>query len=204
MPNLIDSLGHGYFRDFFREALFMYKGQVYSVRTADARAVHARRLSDGAEVMVPNKEFMGFKAFEYPLLGYRRLDDNVIAFLSRVQSTQRGLRQNTINVDYSPVTSRLAANYLIPNPASVAPNAGLRAFEPQWDRASKIDELIAGELTGVVLNERIIVEPSVHSNNDGYAIYFNQALVGTMDARKRTTFVSGKHEKIISPLLKAA
>lgn len=204
MPNLVTSLGAGYFRDFFNGAIFYYEGKAHRVTGADQRTVQAVRLSDGHAVLVPNAFFLGFKNFEYPTLGYRRLGPDVVAYLSRIQSTHRGLRQQSINVDYSPITSRLASQYLIPNPAGYNAYAGQKVFEPEWDTAANIPELLAGDRTSVVLNEHVIVEPSVNAHVDWYSIYFNQALVGNMNSRGSASFGNKKYEKLITPLLRAA
>lgn len=204
MPNLVSSLGAGYFRDFFNGALFLYQGKTHRVTGADRSSVQARRLHDGEDVNVPNAFFLGFKNFEYPTLGYRRLGPDCVAHLSRIQSTHRGLRQQSIAIDYSPITTRLAQAYLIPNPASFNAYAGQKVFEPEWDSPRKIADLLTGDTTSVVLNEHVIIEPSVNAHVDWYSIYFNQALVGNMNSRGTTSFGNKKYEKLITPLLKAA
>lgn len=204
MTDLVESLGSGYFRDFFNGAIFLYQGKAHSVMSADTRTVTANRLWDGETVNVPNREFMGFKAFAYPTLGYRRFSEDAVGWLSRIQSVHRGLRERSISTEYSPASIRLWQNGLRISPASNNVRAGRLAFEPTWDSAADITKLLAGEQTSVVLNESLMLEPSAYANNDWYAIYYNQAAVGSMDYRGRCTFKSTRYEKLIVPMLKAA
>jgi hypothetical protein len=184
--------------------MFMYEGKVHIVNGADARCVIARRLHDGADVVIPNSHFLGFKTFEYPTMGYRRLSDKVVAFLSRVQSTHRGLRAQSISIDYSPVVRKLSGDYLMDNPARLADKAARAVFEPDWDSKADLPALLAGDKISMVLNEHVLIEPSVNASHDWYSIYYNQALVGSMNSRGVPSINNKHYEKLITPLLKAA
>ena len=197
--NLIESLRPDYFNDFFHGAMFMYDGRVHSVNRCTGGAVQCTRLHDGERVNVPNNFFMGFKVFNYPILGYRRFTEHGVSYLTRTQSVRRGLSENHIRYQDSPVTTKLSRLGLI---SSLTPrNNGLLVFEPKFDTADDIKLLLSAEKANVVLNEKVLIEPSVRSSEDWYVIYHNQAIVGSLDYRGRPTFVSEKYSNIISPLL---
>lgn len=198
--NLVQSLGSGYFNEFFNGSVFMYEGRVHQIVECRASGVRCTRLHDGEPVVVPNNFFMGFKVFNYPTLGYRRISEHIAAFLTRNQSVRRGLNPQHVRHQNSPISQRLLNEGHINS--TVPPNNGLLVYEPVFDSPEAVQQLLAGDRANVVLNEEILIEPSVNSDNDWYTIYHNQAIVGSMDYRGRTSFINPKYDNIITPLLR--
>lgn len=200
--NLVESLSPGYFQEFFSNAMFMYEGRVHKVVEVRSSGVSCIRLHDGQGVLVPNNFFLGFKVFNYPLLGYRRINDNVVSYLTRQQSVRRGLNESHIRKQLSPVSAKLVNLHLARDRG--VRSLGVDVFEPQFDSRDDIRTMIAGERANVVLNEKVLIEPSITKAEDWYTIYHDQSIVGTMDYRQRTTFISDKYANIITPLLQGA
>lgn len=198
--NLIQSLGAGYFNEFFHNALFMYEGRVHKVVEVRTSNVRCERLHDREAVLVPNSFFMGFKTFNYPILGYRRMSEHMVSYLTRNQSVRRGLNESHIRHQWSPLSTRLAQLGYTSTGSSI--NNGLAVFEPTYDTGGDLKALLAGEKANIVLSDSVLIEPSTSSNNDWYTIYHKQSVVGSMDYRGRTTFNSNKYENIVLPLLR--
>lgn len=198
--NLIQSLGSSYFNEFFHGSVFMYEGRVHQIVECRSVGVRCTRLHDGEPVTVPNNFFMGFKTFNYPALGYRRVTEHVAAFLTRNQSVRRGLNPQHVRHQNSPVSAKLINEGLVSAPHGH--NNGLLVYEPVFDGPETVQQLLAGDRANVVLNEEILIEPSLNSDNDWYVIYHNQAIAGKMDYRGRPSFTNPKYESIITPLLR--
>src|SRR5687768_6876864 len=107
MPNLVEELGPQYFTEFFTGALFLRGDELLQVEGAGSTRINARNVETGAGTYVPADFFTGYKAFEYPILGYRKLTPQKVGFITRQQSTARGVRASTLQVGLSPASSML-------------------------------------------------------------------------------------------------
>lgn len=186
--SLIESMGQSYFREWFNGALFVYNGSVLSVSDTDGSTVRCVNLEVGRDaagyvVRVPYEFFTGFKVFEYPPLGYRRVG-NVVYHVHRSQSAYRGLRGNLLTFELSPLSYLLQGNErTAPRVSNVTANQRLvEVMKPTYDTRASLDELIAGRQTAVVPSEDVCIEPSLV--NDNYDVLYRGKVVGSMNTSK--------------------
>lgn len=177
---MVESLTRDYFNSYFGNALFDYNGKVHRILEAGRYGVLCRNIEDRTDVTLENDTFKGFKTFAYPVLGYRRMKENVVAYLIRKQSTQRGLRFNSFETSYSPCTQALEAMGLV-NPRSDEDSRSLAAFRQTFDTLDDMPKLLKGELAQLVLSPFILIEPSVAADADWYSVFYKRSLVGKMD-----------------------
>lgn len=187
--SLIQSMGLRYFQEWFHGALFIREGKVLQVSEANSEAVFCRVLNPTtggtSSESVPHEFFTGFKVFEYPPLGYRRVG-NITHHVHRTQSAYRGLRANLLTFEYSPLTYLLQNNER--THTSQSTSAGLNkklaaVMLPQYDTRASLDLLVAGRQASVVPNEDVCIEPSI--SGEDYVVLYRCKIVGTMDARKQ-------------------
>lgn len=197
--NMVRSLGRDYFNNFFAGALFLKDDKVLRVEHADSRVVACLNITDASSEQVPAEFFTGFKTFNYPVLGYRRLKPHVHAFLTKKQSVHRGLRSNTMNVDFSGATHLLNDLGIVRATASESERA-LAAFSHQFDNMSDLPKLLSGEVSGLVLSPHILIEPSVEAEDGWYSIFYKRALIGKMNSRGGITWTSPNHSDILRGL----
>lgn len=201
--SLINSLGSDYFTQFFRQGLFVYEGRVLEIVGVNNNHVLAYERSTGNEVRVPNAFFTGFKVFEYPSLGYRRFNDTTVGYVTKVQSAYRGLRTSQIDVAYSPTTRAIADSTRARAGVSKETMAS-ELMKPTFNTMADLPKLLEGDITGLVLNEAVLIEPSLTQDNAGFNIFYKQARIGKMSAAGVASWYNDKHNKYISSLLEAA
>lgn len=201
--SLIQSLGADYFNQFFNRALFLYEGRVLEVTRTSNTYVDCIDRTTGDLVRVPNAFFTGFKVFEYPKLGYRRFNEHCVGFATKIQSAMRGLKAENVEVQYSPVTRAIAAI------RGTRAGAGRDIMSkplmtPQYDKASEMQALLDGRKTGLVLNEFVLIEPSLSADNAAFNIFYKQARVGKMSAGGVCSWYNDKHSGYITKIMEAA
>lgn len=194
--NMVQSLGRDYFNSFFAGALFKRDADILRVTETTRYNVLCYDLSNSREVEIPFDFFTGFKTFEYPTLGYRRVRDGVSVFLTRRQSTNRGLRHNAMEVQLTPATAALNDMGLIYARMSEQDRA-LAAYNTSFDTVADIPRLLRGEASSLILSPYILIEPGVETADDWYSIYFKRAKVGTMNDRGTISWNNPIHANIL-------
>lgn len=183
--SLISSMGVSYFREWFHGALFIYNNRPCQVEDTDGVTVSCRYLDTTTDraVSIPAQFFTGFKVFEYPPLGYRRVG-NVVYHVHRSQSAYRGLRANLLTFELSPIGYLLQSNErtAVGNSTNALNLRLTQVMTPTFDTRASLDDLIAGRRAGVVPSEDVCIEPSV--NGEDYVVLYREKQVGTMDSNK--------------------
>lgn len=189
--SLIESMGTRYFSEWFTSALFLYEGRPCMVNELRGDGVACTRLdavrhSGDMYVVVPTSFFTGFKVFEYPPLGYRRVG-NVVYHIHRTQSAYRGLRSNLLTFELSPLSYMLqASERTSATLAGITNNQRLcQVMVPTYDTRSSLDELVAGRQVAVVPSEDVCIEPSI--NGEDYIVLYRGKVVGSMNTAKQFT-----------------
>lgn len=197
--SIVRSLGREYFNSFFQGALFAKDGAVFRVVGADRTGVLCHKFDDGSETFVPNDFFVGFKTFSYPVLGYRKIKENTIAFLTKTQSVHRGIRTNTVGVTWSGATAALIDMGYVSSSVSDKQKAE-SIYSNEFDTLADLPRLLNGDVTGLVLSPNIIIEPSVETQGDWYSVIFKRALIGKMNSRGNVTWTNPSHASLIPGL----
>lgn len=181
--SLIESMGAQYFREWFNGALFLYEGRPCIINDLSDGVVSCLRLDESARLSIPHTFFTGFKVFEYPPLGYRRVG-NIVYHVHRTQSAYRGLRGNLLTFELSPLSYMLQASDRTARAVSgVTSNQRLcQVMLPTYDTRASLDALVAGRQVAVVPSEDVCIEPSV--NGEDYIVLYRGKAVGSMNARK--------------------
>lgn len=196
--SLVHDLGANYMNDFFQGALFIYDNRVYRFGGCDSRTIGATDMENNMSAQLPASEFVGFRNFQYPVLGYRRFAPDYVAWCTRRHGTNRGLRLNHIDRVMSPLTNKLVSNGAIP---IVGDREASRAIMlPVYDGADAIQELLNGDRANVLLSNNLLIEPSVQRQDDWYSVYFKNATIGTMNSRGVCTFVDPKYNTMFPEL----
>ncbi|MEG3035773.1 MAG: hypothetical protein RR877_09855 [Aurantimicrobium sp.] len=189
--SLIESMGTRYFSEWFTSALFLYEDRPCMVNELRSDGVACTRIDAqrGARdqyVVVPSAFFTGFKVFEYPPLGYRRVG-NVVYHIHRTQSAYRGLRANLLTFEMSPLSYMLQASERTASAlAGITTNQRLcQVMKPEYDTRASLDALVAGTQVAVVPNEDVCIEPSI--NGEDYVVLYRGKVVGSMNQRKQFT-----------------
>ena len=204
--NLVDKLEPRYFDSMCNAAVIQYNGKPVRIVGCQGENVVCESQVPGElgeTIRVPKDHVVGWRTFSYPSLGYRRIN-NAVLFIEKRQSAYRGLRNNTINITYSPVGRSLRSAGHINTSMSHLTSNGLwqQLFFPTFDSVSDLSKLISGDVTGVVLSDKLMVEPALRGKEERYNIFLNQRIIGSMDASRNMTFTSPKHRKVFTKVLK--
>lgn len=200
MPNLIKNLTRDYFNSYFNGSSIKYNGAVLRIVEANNSEVFTEDVSTGNAVMVPNDFFTGFAVFSYPLLGYRRFGDDRIGYMTKKQSVHRGLRAANIAVQWSAATRLLVDLGAVPLTRLSDADKVTAAFIPKFDTLQDVPDLLAGNKTGLVLSENILIEPSTEAEDEWYTVFFKQAAVGKLDSKGAVTWTSDQHDHLLPAL----
>lgn len=203
--NMIDSLGEEQINQQFVHAMFLRDDKTYKlVGIYDKAKVQCVCLEDGKPELVDRNFFTGFKVFAYPKLGYRRFGKHSIGYCVKVQSKKRGLATDRVKVNMSPCTQRLQAYGFAREEAGKKYDKGIIIMRPKFDSPDKIKDLLNGKESGVVLNESVIIEPSVVAVDGLFDVWYEQVKVGTLnDADGKYNWLSPKYERLVRQSLAA-
>lgn len=198
MPNLIESMGVNYFNEKFHNAYFMSDQRIYRIieaQRSDRVTVQDIDEEDDTKVISASR-FPGFKAFEYPLLGYRRFADNVYGYMYKRQTTNRGFRAEAASITWTGCT-RLLYDLGVINTRLTERDKIKAVFRPQFDSLERdLPKLLNGEVSGVVLNHNVMIEPAVDSSDGWYSVLYRQARVGKMNSRGQVTWTDPQFASI--------
>lgn len=202
MPNLVEELSANYFTEFFSGALFLNGDNLFQVESANRTRVAVRAFTPagtGDSQSIPADFFTGYKTFEYPILGYRRLGPHKNAYLTRRQTTARGLRPNSIISNITPASNMLRELGLVPpEPSSLAERMkAYTAFKPVFDTLDELPAMLNGDKFGLVLSPSILIEPSVDAVNDWFNVYYRQSIIGKMNSRGAVTWTSPAYSALL-------
>jgi len=180
--SMIERLGLQYCREYLVGALLVYNNRPAIIYEVASRNVGVQYIDNEETVHVPHSYFVGWKVLAYPELGYRRVG-NMTYHVHRQQTAYRGLRQNVLTFENTPMSYLLARDEQTVRRVSVTNNQKLAAvMTPNYDGAAELDALVRGELVAVVPNQNICIEPSLVDSN--FIVLYRTKLVGSMDAQK--------------------
>lgn len=123
MPSLVEQLGTEYIDQFYRGAYFLHEGKVYRYgRHGEERTIHCKVLEQRGDSMtwvntfiapdlIQNMDFFG-----WPKLGYREFaegtaGDKHVFFVSLGRSAMRGLRDELLQFNPTPIVRNLPRKY---------------------------------------------------------------------------------------------
>lgn len=180
--SLIDEVGANYFTEMCANALFLKDGKLHKVDHCSSQGVICIEYNDTSTSVteVPREFFTGWKVFEYPVLGYRRFSDHLIGYIQRRQSTRRGLRVESMNIQLTPCSNLLQQMRVVPPFNNAAKERA--AMLPRFDSLEEdLPRLLSGEKSGLILSDGIVIEPDVDGNKaNGYNIFLRQHIIGRM------------------------
>ena len=203
--SLIEEVGDQYVTEMCRGAWFYYNDRLLVLNSANLRLVQCEDAATRESVFVPAEFFTGWKVFAGAPSGYRRLDSLTVAYASRTNSTRRGLRSESVRLEYSPATmllSRLRSN----SAPSTTNEAKMAAYiRPVWDNLEEsLPRLLSGQQLSIVLNENVVIEAAVGQRADAwYSILYKQAVIGKLNRHGRVTW-NDPENSVIIPSLQAA
>lgn len=184
MPNLIEMMGANYFNEKFANAYLVIDGRVLQVGMCNrADRVHCMDVEAGEAKIIPSNKFTGFKAFEYPLLGYRKFGEHMYGYAYKRQTANRGFRSEQVNITWTGCTRALADLGLIKQGRITDSAKVVALLKPQFDSIKDLPKLLNGEVSGLVLNNNVMIEPSTTKAGGWYSILYKQAEVGEINSK---------------------
>lgn len=199
MPNLVESMGVNYFNEKFHNAFFLSDNRIYRVLSAarSDRVTVEDVEGDRDEKIIAASRFPGFKVFEYPLLGYRRFADHVYGYAYKRQTTNRGFRMENVNVTWTGCT-RLLYDLGVLTTRLTDVDKAVALLKPKFDNYERdLPRLLSGEISGLVLNNNVMIEPAVDEAASWYSVLYKQARVGKMNQRGQITYTDPAFANII-------
>lgn len=201
--NMITRLGYDWFNDRCTGAHFLYKGKIYVVLGATALGVVAQEYGAGNEIKLSHEYFSGFKVFEHPPLGYRKLGNGFAMYLTRRNTYQRGLRSDTVKLEHSPVTELVRRKFTGKLGLMLVADKMRAVFNPEFDSVDKLHDLFAAKLPCVVLSADVLVEYNVFNTKArGWVVYFKRQPVCNIDPKRRMRWHSEEYKAALSHLFK--
>lgn len=197
MSDFVKKLGETYFYERWTGAWFRYGNDICSVRNVPGRdgQVHCGTL-DGRSLNIPLDFFVGFEILKYPELGYRRVGNTLIYYISKNQGYLAGIRDNSITKSPTPVSQLLLQHVPALYSSTMITDA---IFNPTFDSPDDWPALLNGDKSGLVLSNTTVVEPSLRAGQEGYDVFFKGELIGGVSEdgiisasnRKNKQFISG-------------
>lgn len=205
--NLIDSLGTAYFTERYSDKIFVVGETAYmpvrctrngvecnAIVSRDDPSVNERWLRHETKTEVFGKEtFPNFDVFSYPDMGYRQIDGGAYLLSRDIRRTySSGFCLAQVKVKSSAVTAFLE-NMAIRAPLLDRSHAYLSGLLwPKYHTKDDIKSLLAGNIPTVVLNARVLIEPTTRNTHDLYDVWMDGLRVGSI-------LVSGEISKNTPP-----
>lgn len=201
--NLLDSAGLNWFRRRVSGGYMVHKGEVVIVGdvVGGGRVIVHPLDGRNAGFAIDKKLITGFSVFQYPPLGYRRLNDTMVAFLERKHDYMRGLRRRSVTTYLSGCSLLLAEQH--PELRMGEDNRVMNAvFLPEYDKPELMADMIAGKRMNMVLNHNVMIEPSaLAKGDDDFVLYFRRRVAGRMSTHGKFKWVTDEYRSAIVPLL---
>jgi hypothetical protein len=191
MANLVQSLGAGYIREFFRGSLFCRDGFIHMINSASDQSIITNKIPLNADIRqerwsdgeVPADTISSFLDVSWPKLGYRNIQTNagnVAVFISSARSTLRGLREDNLLYSDLPISDVLYVNAINSGMGSQNTYRLKQIFMPNWISFKEGMRLIGeGTISSFALNEDIAIGLSVDQGPNRYCdIFFREKAVG--------------------------
>lgn len=203
--NMIERLGLDWCNQRMVGGNFVYGDKVLRVAAVRADHVLCEDSKTGDRSKLPLDFFTGFKVFKYPALGYRSYGPGLAVWLYKRHSYHRGLREQFVQLETSPVSSLLCkhnAQMLGALGALDRPGLMELVFFPKYHTLADMERLYEGDLACVVLNENVLIEPNVVNDNaDGYTVYFKRRPCAAIDLHKhKLHWYSKAYKNALSPI----
>lgn len=189
---LVRELGDRYFFDRLRHSYFVYDGQVVLLSSWDEREMFTANTERGDVVRIPSTYFESYDAFKWPVLGYRKLNDNIVGRLSKTQAGGSGIKHGALAVEYSPMSDFLMSSGVVSRQSDW--DMMRSAFLPQYDTLKTLPKLFAGECSSVVLNDQVMIEPTMRSEKDEYDIMHRGGIVGAVTPKMEIVATSNNNK----------
>ena len=175
----IETLGAGYATDNLYGSYFMYENKLHRVERITDSTVHSFNLTDGGNAMLPARVITGWRTFKYPRLGYRRITDEVVAWVQRAaRSYSRGLNAENLICNISDASYRscdLNEDYFYEEHQYAIAKA---AMCPEWDSKDVWFSLLNGDKTSYVPTNTVLIEKDY--NTDNFAVYSSTLKLGSI------------------------
>ena len=200
MSNLVHSCGIDWFSRRVSGGWMLLQGKLMKVgKPVDSQNVCAYDDSSGNQILIDSSVFTGFKVFTYPDVGYRKAGNDAVVFLTKRHSVNRGIRAEQLYADFSPLSLMLYNLGHLKN-VRVGEMEKIRLlFFPEYDKASDIKLVLAGEKTAAVLSADVLVEAAIDA--DDYTIFYRKKKVGFMTPDGTATYRTPAYEKLVAHLL---
>lgn len=194
MNNMIESCGAEWCNRRVAGGYFLHEGNVLRADTFSRRTVQCTNVAKDEFVELDPKVFTGFRVFMYPRLGYRRHPKSgVVVFMRRINSYDRGLRPRRVSCVVTAANLAMGRDPAIPDAERMD-----MVFRPQYDDITAVRDVIAGERISAILNEDILVEPSMNADQREYTVYYRTVRAATISPDKAVTWRSAAYEQLLS------
>lgn len=196
--NMIESCGTEWCNRRVSGGHFLHDGKVLRADNFGRRVVECVEVSTGKDVQVPAEVFTGFRVFMYPRLGYRRdPKTGVVVFMRRANSYDRGLRPRRVRLDISPACAALGREPDISDATRM-----VMAFSPSYDDIAAVREVISGDRISAVLDEDVLVEPSMDENGRSYTVYYRTVVAATISVDSVIKWRTDAYARLLSHYFK--
>lgn len=191
MANLVEALGAGYIREFFRGSLVCRDGFIHMINNASDSVITTNKIPLNGEAkyerwmdgQIPADSIASFLDVSWPKLGYRNIQtnaSNVAVFISSSRSTLRGLREDNLLYSDLPVSDVLYINAINSGMGSQSTYRLKQIFMPTWISFKEgMKQIGEGAISSFAINEDIAVGLSVDQGPNRYCdIFFREKAVG--------------------------
>lgn len=174
----IESLGENYATDNLYGAHFIHEGKLYSLRSVDYDNLCAWDVEANREIYMDNDILTGWKSFKYPRLGYRRITDSVVGWVTRSpRSYTRGLSVDNVHFDMSEVSQAQVGEEAFydwneHNLAFILKAAML----PVYDKGPEWKALLQGDRSSFVPSHNVLLER--RGPEDRLTVYMSNIRIG--------------------------
>lgn len=190
MPNLITKIGYEYADQFYKKALFMLDGDVYSYgqhitedKISCNKVVNVDGIPKWEKAQLKNDQFPSMDVFAWPRPGYRQFKDRKgmlhVYYFSSLRSAMRGLKPEFIELN--PV-SVLEIIPNLHNPRDYTDSAGIAQtiFKPEFTPFLEgMRKLRSGEAAAFAISPDVAVALSVYRETDGgFDVMFRERVIG--------------------------
>lgn len=196
--SIIKNSGVEWFRQRVVGANLQHEGKVLRVMDARGNTITLEDITSGELIKKPADFIKGFADFEYPRLGYRRCaGKRTAAWISKVNSWQRGLRPRVLRTELTPALRALGADNLFRRSDT---DLMMSVFLPKYDDLDFVTQVMQGKQVTAVISSDVIVEP--HPVLDKYVIYFRRCIAGTISPTGDIKWTNVWYKNLLGPYFK--
>lgn len=196
---LVTQLGTRYFLERMRGIYFVYNDDVVLLDGWDERETFRAVNAAGNRVNIPSATFQGYGGFRWPALGYRKLNRDIAARISKQQIAGPGIKSGSVGLEYSPMSQYLMDNALIERMNEWDTMSAI--FKPNYNTVKDLPKLFAGDVSCLVFSEQAMIEPSLRGDGDLYDVMHRGNIIGTVTPGMEIDGNTPKNKELVRRIL---